>query len=143
MLKNYFKTVWRNLTRNKGFTITNTLGLTIGITCTILIFLWVQDELTYDRFHTNYRNIYQVMANRNFKNQVFTDRNIIFPLVKSIEKGYPQIKNAVVTTYEEPHVLAFGDTKLKKTGYTVSEHYFDMFTWKFLKGDPSSAITDP
>jgi len=68
MLKNYFKIAWRNLFRNKGFSLTNILGLIIGITCTILIFLWVQDELTYDKFHANYKNIYQVIANRDFNN---------------------------------------------------------------------------
>src|SRR6266700_3538227 len=143
MLKNYFKIAWRNLFRNKGFSVTNILGLTIGITCTILIFLWVQDELAYDKFHSNYNNIYQVIANRNFNNQVFTDRNIVFPLVRSVEKGYPQIKNAVVTTYNESHVLTYGDANLKKSGYTVSEHYFDMFSWNFLKGNSATAISDP
>jgi hypothetical protein len=50
MLKNYFKIAWRNLFRSKGFTFTNVLGLTIGITCTLLISLWVKDELTYNMF---------------------------------------------------------------------------------------------
>ena len=143
MLKNYFKIAWRNLFRNKGFSLTNILGLTIGMTCTILIFLWVQDELTYDKFHANYKNIYQVIANRDFNNQVFTDRNMVLPLAKSLESGYPQIKNAVVTTYSEPHVLAYGDTKLRKSGYTVSEHYFNIFTLKFIKGNAATPISDP
>ena len=72
MIKNYIKIACRNLTRNKGFAITNLLGLTIGITCTIFIFLWVNDELTYDKFNTNYKSIYQVIANRDFKNNIFT-----------------------------------------------------------------------
>jgi putative ABC transport system permease protein len=143
MIKNYSKIACRNLFRNKGFSITNLLGLSIGMTCTIFIFLWVQDELTYDRFHANHKNIYQVIAHRDFNNQVFTDRNMVLPLAKALESGYPQIKKAVVTTYVEPHVLANGDTKLKKNGYTVSEHFFDIFSWKFIKGNASSAISDP
>jgi hypothetical protein len=79
MLKNYLKVAWRNITRSKGFTFTNLLSLTVGITCTIFIFLWIQDELTYDKFHKNYGNIYQVLANRDFNNQVFTDRNMVMP----------------------------------------------------------------
>jgi putative ABC transport system permease protein len=71
MLKSYFKTAWRNLWKNKGFSITNILGLTIGIACTMIILLGVYDELTYDRFQKNYDNIYQVVANRDFNNQVF------------------------------------------------------------------------
>jgi len=142
MIKNYLKIAWRNLFKNKGFSITNILGLTIGITCTILIFLWVQDERAYDKFHNNYNNIYQVIAHRNFNNQIFTDRNMVMPLAKSLENVSPQIKNAVVTTHRESHVLTYGDAKLKKQGYFVSEHFFDMFSWKFIKGNAATAIPD-
>lgn len=142
MIKNYFKIAWRNLVKNKGFSITNILGLTIGITCTILIFLWVQDERDYDKFHNNYGNIYQVIAHRNFNNQIFTDRNMVMPLAKSLEDVSPQIKNAVVTTHRQSHVLTYGDAKLKKQGYFVSEHFFDMFSWKFIKGNAATAIPD-
>jgi putative ABC transport system permease protein len=143
MLKNYFKIAWRNLFRHKAFAASNLLGLTIGMTCSILIFLWVHDELSYDRFHKNYDNIYQIIANRDFKNTVFTDRNMVFPLAKSLGPSHPNIKNAVEMTYPEDHTLQVGDTRLKKSGYTVSEHFFDVFTWTFLQGDPATAIADP
>ncbi len=80
MISNYLKIAWRNLLRNRGFSVTNILGLTIGITCTILIALWVNDELNYNKFHDNYDNIYKVYANRDFKNQMFTDPNMVLPL---------------------------------------------------------------
>jgi ABC-type antimicrobial peptide transport system permease subunit len=143
MLKNYFKVAWRNLFRNKGFATTNLLGLAIGMTCSILIFLWVHDELSFDKFHQNYKSTYQIIANRDFKNQVFTDRNMVFPLGPALEKGYPQIKTAVEMTYSQERVLEYGNTRLKKNGYTVSGHFFDLFTWKFIKGNPASAIADP
>jgi len=142
MIKNYFKIAWRNLYRHKGFSITNLLGLTIGMTCAMLILLWVKDELTYNTFHPNYNNIYQIMANRDFNNQIFTDESMVLPLAQSIEKNAPQVKNAVITTRQQSHILTFGDTKLKKQGYTVSEHFFDMFSWKFIKGNAASAIPD-
>ena len=142
MIKNYFKIAWRNLFRNKGFSATNLLGLTIGITCTILISLWVKDELTYDKFHTNYNSIYKLYANRNFNNQIFTDQNMVLPLAGTIEKSIPQIKHAVVTTHRQPHILKYGDIKLKKEGYTVSEHFFDVFTWKFINGNSATALPD-
>ena len=143
MIKNYFKIAWRNLFRNKGFSLTNLLGLSIGITCTILIFLWVQDEVTYDKFHSNYTSIYKIIANRDFNNQVFTDENMVLPLAKELKEKLPQIKNAVVTTHQQSLVLTYGDLKIKKQGYTVSERFFDMFSWKFVKGNASTAITDP
>jgi len=142
MINNYFKVAWRNLFRNKGFSITNIPGLTIGITSTIMIFLWVQDELAYDKFHKNYENVYQVIAHRDFNNQIFTDRNMVLPLAKSLQDVSPQIKNAVVTTHGQSHVLTYGEAKLKKQGYTVSEHFFDVFSWKFIKGSAATAIPD-
>lgn len=143
MIRNYFKIAWRNLFRNKSFAVTNLLGLTIGITCTILILLWVQDELAYDKFHANHKNIYQVMANRDFNNQVFTDPNMILPLADAIGKNSSQVKYAVVTTQRKPSILTYGDMALKKWGYTVSEHFFDMFSWKFIKGSAATALPDP
>ncbi len=142
MLRSYFKIAWRNLFRHKSFTASNLLGLTIGMTCSILIFLWVHDELTYDRFHANYNNIYQVIANRDFKNHVYTDKNMVFPLAKSMSAGYSNIRYAVEVTYPEDHIIRLGEARLKKNGYTVSEHFFDMFTWKFLRGNPATAIAD-
>ena len=142
MIRNYFKIAWRNLFRNKGFSATNLLGLTIGITCTILISLWVKDELTYDRFHSNYSSIYKIYANRDFNNQMFTDQNMVLPLASSIENGISQVKHAVVTTHRQSHILTYGEAKLKKEGYTVSEHFFDMFSWEFMKGNAATALPD-
>jgi len=143
MFKNYFKIAWRNLFRNKGFSIMNLVGLTIGITCTILILLWVNDELSYNKFQKNYETTYKVMANRDFNNQIFTDDAIIFPLAGAVENNFPQVKNAVVTSYNHPAILSYGDIKLKKSGYTVSPHYFNMFSWKFIEGNAATAITEP
>jgi len=143
MLKSYFKIAWRNLKGNKGFTITNLLGLTMGMTCSMLILLWVYDELTFDHFHTNYQHIYQVIANRDFKNRVFTDRNIPFPVANALESSSPQIKHAVVVTYQQDHVLEYGATKLKKQGYTVGDRFFDVFSWHFLEGTTHALGQDP
>src|SRR5687767_9850239 len=143
MIKNFFKIAWRNLLRNRGFSLTNLLGLTIGITCTILIALWVNDELNYNRFHNNYENIYKVIANRDFKNQMFTDHNMVLPLADALQNSFPQLINATVTTNESPRLLTYGDLKVKKTGLTVNEHFFDVFTWKFIKGTAAAALNDP
>lgn len=143
MFSNYFKVAWRNLFRNKGFSVTNILGLSIGMTCAILILLWVQDELNYNKSQKNYDNIYQVMANRNFNNQVFTDPTMVLPLAQSIKNEIPQVKNAVVTTYPTPVNMAFGEAIFKKTGLTASNDFFNIFTVKFIKGTAATALSDP
>jgi ABC-type antimicrobial peptide transport system permease subunit len=142
MIENYIKIAWRNLFRNKGFSFVNIFGLATGITCTILISLWVQNELDFDKDQKNYNDVYQVVANRNFNNQVFTDYNMAFPLGPSLEDGYPQIKNAVVVSGFGPSVLSFDGKKIKKNGLSVSSHFFDVFSFNFLKGNPQTAIRD-
>ncbi len=82
------------------------------------------------------------MANRDFNNQVFTDENMVLPLAGTLEKEVLQVKQAVVTTHRQPHILTYGDAKLKEQGYTVSEHFFDMFSWKFIKGNAATALPD-
>ncbi|MBL7698587.1 MAG: ABC transporter permease [Chitinophagaceae bacterium] len=143
MFKNYFKIAWRNLRRNKGFSITNILGLTIGITCTILIALWVYDEVSYDKFHKNYDNIYQVIANRDFNNHMFTDPNMVLPLARTLEGSTPQLVNTTVTAYTTPVVIKYGDEIIQKSGKTVNEHFFDVFTFKFIRGNKTTAFADP
>lgn len=143
MFQNHFKTAWRNLVRNKAFAITNAVSLTIGITCALLILIWVQHERTYDQFHANYRNVYQVIAHRNFNNTIFTDRSMVWPLAEEIEKNVPQVKKAVVTTYQGESVLTYGDKKIKQSGYEVGDGFFEIFTWKFIKGNAATALREP
>jgi putative ABC transport system permease protein len=140
MIKNYFKIAWRNLIRNKGFSLTNILGLTIGMICTIFIFLWVKDEVAYDKFHENHDNIYQVMATRDFKPTIFTDPNMVLPLAKTLEGGNPQVLRTVVTTHQESHLFEYKETKLKKDWYQVSDQFFNIFSWKFVKGNAKNVL---
>jgi putative ABC transport system permease protein len=143
MIKNYIKIAWRNLVRNRGFSITNILSLTIGMTCTIFIFLWVKDEVSFDKFHKNYSNVYQLFATRDFKNNVFTDPNMVLPLAKTIQGGTPQLLRAVVTSHQESHLAEVGNNKLKKDLYQVSEQFFNIFSWRFIRGSAATAINDP
>ncbi len=142
MIKNYFKIAWISLFRNKGFSIVNILGLSIGMTCAIFILLWVKDELTFDKDQKNYETTYQVYGNRNFNNSIYTDPNIAFPLARALENGYPQIKHAVVTSSGESHIFAYKDKKIKRVGLDVSEHFFDIFQYKFIKGNAQTAFSD-
>ncbi len=96
----------------------------------------------YDKFHKNHDNIYHVISNRDFNNQIFTDENMVLPLSQSIQREAPQVKYSVVTTNKQTHIITYGDLKLKKYGYTVSDHFFDVFTWKFIKGSKATALPD-
>lgn len=143
MLKNYLKIAWRNLLRNKGFSLTNLLGLCIGCASTLFILLWVYDELTFDKFHQNYGEIYQVMAHRNYNEEIFTDKNMVFPLASAIEAEFPEVEKAVMATFAESHILGNGDTKSRKIGITSSDNFFEVFSWEFIQGNKATALPDP
>lgn len=143
MISNYIKTAWRSLLRSKGFALTNILGLTIGMTCALFYLLWARDEVNYDKFQVNYDQTYVVIANRDFNNRVFTDYNMVLPLAAALEKASPQVKNAVVTTQDYDITMRSNDILFQKNGMTVSEHFFDMFSWKFIQGSAATAIRDP
>jgi putative ABC transport system permease protein len=143
MFKSYLKIAWRNILRNKGFSLTNLSGLTIGMTCTILILLWVNDELNWDKFHPNHQNIYQVMVSRNFNGEITTDRSVPFPLAGAIKNNFPEIKHSSVDDFGADNVLKYNETIIKRRGITASADYANLFQWKFLKGNAATALANP
>jgi len=142
-MNKYLKVAWRNLYKRKGFSIANLLGLSIGIACTLFIMLWVQNERSWDRFHANYNNIYQVFANRDFNGQIATDGSIMLPLTDAVEQNIPEVKAATFVSYPDQPVMTVGESRIKKSGLSVSKHFFQVFSWKFLKGNRESALQNP
>ena len=143
MFKSYLKLAWRNIWRNKAFSITNLSGLTIGMTCTMLIFLWVKDELNWNKFHTDHQNIYQLMVNRDFNGEITTDKSVPFPLADELKRNFPQVKYASIDNYGSDIVLKYNETIIKKRALNVSQDYNDVFQWKFVKGSAHTALNQP
>src|SRR5659263_759066 len=90
MIKNYFKTAWRNLLRHKLFSGLNIIGLATGMACSILILLWVQDELSFDKFNPNADQFYRLTANVSGVNVAVVPP----PLAYAIKTQIPSVKNA-------------------------------------------------
>jgi putative ABC transport system permease protein len=143
MFKSYLKIAWRNIWRNKAFSITNLSGLTIGMTCTMLILLWVQDELNWDKFHPDHQNIYQLMVNRDFNGEVNTDKSVPFPLAEELKRNFPQVKNATTDNYGSDIILKYNETIIKRKALNVSQQYNDVFQWKVVKGSAARALANP
>jgi len=137
MFKNYFKIAFRNLRKNKVYTFINMGGLALGIACTILIFQWVQDELSYDRFHENADNLYVA----TFSNG---SRTTPTALSEYLKDEYPEIKYASRCTWNMNSIIKYGDVKANQDGgYLVDSDFLSMFTLPFKKGDPKNALSDP
>jgi predicted permease len=141
MFRNYFKTAWRNLIKNKIYSFINITGLALGLTCTILIGLWVNDEMKVDQFHANGPQLYRVMANLFWGDETTGD-NIPAPLNEAMKKDIPGIQNVATVTQDE--ILFFpGEKAHKEKGYYVTEDFLKMFSFPLINGNIHSALSSP
>src|SRR5690242_3007567 len=111
MLKNYFKTAWRNLVNNKAYSAINILGLAAGIAVALIIGLWVYYECSYDRFLKDYQQAYRVKRNFNSNGDTLTFNTISLKLAETIRSEVPEIEYVVESSWESEHVLAVGEKK--------------------------------
>lgn len=143
MLKNYLKIALRNLLRNSVYSIINISGLAIGITCTILILLWVHDEVTYDRFQPKYDDLYQAWINSHFDGTINSWTSGPQPLAEAIKNADTHIKNTVLCDWGGEHLLRVGDNRITKQGHYVGPAFLEMFQFELLKGNAASVLDDP
>jgi predicted permease len=156
MLKNYFMTAWRNIVRNRVYATVNVLGLALGITCCILIFLWVSDEKSVDNFGPAGDNLYAVYetftADGNTGGQYTTpmhyDTNMAIPYIEGIRNAVPGIERLsfYTTGYElpwgYPETLQVGEKTLKLDGARAGEDFFKMFPYPIVEGNASTILHD-
>jgi predicted permease len=137
MFRNYFKIALRNFLRHRGYTFINVAGLAIGIACCILILLWVQDELSFDRFHENADDLYVA---------TFSNGSKVTPTALSdyLKTEYPEIIYSSRYSAHGRNLLKFQDTDIyQEGGIMVDPDFLKMFTIPFLKGSPETALDDP
>jgi len=143
MLKNYLKIAFRNLKKDKLFTLLNVVGLSAGIACTLLIYLWVHDELSYDKFFANNSRIYQVMEHRkNSGSQSLSDESsgMVSDALK-VQDGAVEYAAAVAPADWFPKsTLTVGDKNIKASGQYAGKDYFKIFSFKMIAGDRNSAL---
>lgn len=139
------KTIIRNLFKNKFFSAINIIGLSIGLTATMLIILWVWDELSYDRFYDNADNIYMLVnTNTDDKGNSIDYVESPAPMADYLTKNIPEIKNAVRVDYFYSGGLIQKENDFyKETGAAVDASFFDIFKIPFIKGDRNNAFTKP
>jgi putative ABC transport system permease protein len=144
MFKNYMKVALRNITRHKGFSFINITGLAVGMACCILIFLWVQDEKSFDQFHTNGKNLYIVATHIKYGSQTVTSSGTPSALGPALKSEYPEIVNSI-RFCNGPHTLYFTykDKKFKEEVETVDPSFLQMFSFPLILGDPETALENP
>jgi putative ABC transport system permease protein len=142
MIKNYFKTAWRNLLKNKGYSILNIFGLAIGIACAGFIFLWVEDEINFDSNNVNKDRIYLVKTSDKLDNGVFTHSSTPGPLAPALQATIPGIERTCRATEQSSALFTIGDKSLKAVGEYVEPSFFNMFTLPFIQGNAANAFSE-
>jgi ABC-type antimicrobial peptide transport system permease subunit len=137
MFKNYLKIAFRNIIRHKAYSSINILGLAIGMACSILIFLWVKHELSFDRFHTKAASIYRINADASdFKVAVNPAG-----MPAGLKSEMPVIKNYVRFSHPSTNMFEVGDRKfIEKKGFFADSTMLDVFSFELIKGDRNTAM---
>lgn len=146
MMRNYLKIAWRNFRTNKVSGFINVGGLAVGMAITLLISLWVWDEVSYNTYHTNYNRLGQIMTTQTSGSQTVTFGSTVVPLASVLRLKYGTNFKATALTSSGSHVLSAGKTIISRQGLWTEPSLPEMFSLKMQKGnyrsfnDPSSIL---
>ncbi|SHH75338.1 putative ABC transport system permease protein [Chryseolinea serpens] len=146
MFKNYVLTTLRNISRRKGFSMLNVLGLSIGLAASLLIMQYVKDEFSFDDFHANKENIYRVQYDRYRDNELVLQCATTFPKVApALLADYPEVQKACrLYLRYGGGVIRYDDIQMKEDNlFTADQSFFDVFSYSLLKGDRATALKEP
>ncbi|MDB5229876.1 MAG: FtsX-like permease family protein [Chitinophagaceae bacterium] len=146
MLLMYFKIAWRNLLKHKSFSFINIFGLTTGLSCFLLIALYIFDELTYDRFNKNADAMYRIVEDKtSAEGKQSKVAAVAYNISERAKKDFPEVENATrFSMLGRSNVLNNENTSVFYESYFVSdESFFRMFDFHFLQGDRTTALKDP
>ena len=141
LIWNYFKVALRKIRRHKGYSFINISGLAIGMACCFFVFLWVQDELSFDRFHSNAKEIYRVLHNPQ-STDIYNSYGS-GPLGPALKADYPEIINFTRMFGEANAPLKYRDQVFNGKVRGVDNSFFEIFTFPFIKGDPKNCLSAP
>lgn len=141
---NHFLSTFRNIRKNGGYLMINIGGLAIGLASFLFIALYVVNELTYDRFHANYRNIYRVKVAGMMAGGELNQAITAAPMAQAMLNDYPEVVNITRLTGMGAWLIGYGDKKFNEDGMLFADStLFDVLDFKMLKGDPTTALTRP
>lgn len=136
MFKNYLKIAWRNLTKNKGYTIINVGGLALGMAVALIIGLWIEDELSHNSYFSNKDRIAQIYQSQTNNGETGTGPAIPRPLEMAIREGYmDNFKHVVMSSWTTPQYLKYKETSISREGNFIQREAPEMFDLNILKGE--------
>ncbi len=142
MLKNYFKTAWRNLSRNKIYSFINIAGLSIGLACAMLIMLYVKDEVSFDKFHKNVNNIYRIVSKAKYQGIESKSMNTGYLQGPRFSRNVPGIKAFVRVQSGSADVKKGAEVQSQDLLY-VDSSFFTVFTFPLINGNAITCLKEP
>lgn len=140
MLKNYLKIAWRNLIRNKSFSLLNIVGLSIGLAVTALILIWVNFDVSIDQFHEKKDRIYEVYNQYPVDGEIWTWNSTPKIMAPTIKKDYPEVESISRYNYDDTFLFSVGDKKIKSTGTIVDPEFLNIFSFPLLEGSVETVL---
>ncbi|MCF7793198.1 MAG: ABC transporter permease [Candidatus Cloacimonetes bacterium] len=136
MFKNYLKIALRNLIRQKGYSAINIIGLAIGISCTMLLSLWIVDELSFDTFHENKDRIFRVLEHQEYSSQSMEVAVTPGPLAAALKENFPEVKRSTRFDFVTKFQIKLEDQVFPEIkGAYVDPDFLEMFTFPIIQGD--------
>ncbi|MFC1556165.1 ABC transporter permease [candidate division KSB1 bacterium] len=144
MLKNYMKIAWRNFYRNKGISFINIIGLVAGITSFILIQLWINDELSYDKYHEKSGQIYRIATDSKYEGGEIATASTPSVIAKTLLNEYPDVQAAARIRRFSPSLVARREKSfIEARVYAADNSFFDVFTFDLIEGNSENALAEP
>ncbi len=143
MIKNYLLVALRNLRRNKVFSFINILGLALGMACSLLILLWVNDERNMDRFNKNTEQLYSVYERQYYDSKIDAFHATPGILADEMKRVLPEVQYASGLAWEDLSTFQAGDKIMKESGNHAGADFFKMFSYKLLAGNAANSLNSP
>ncbi|WP_369679113.1 ABC transporter permease [Siphonobacter sp. BAB-5385] len=144
MLRNYFLVAWRNLLRNRTFTLINVTGLALGLATCILIMLYVVDEWSYDRFHERADRIVRVVFKGKTEGGSINEAHVMPPVARTLQSSFPEVAEATRLRLAGSPLISYGTKSLRESVMAFADsNIFRVFTLPLLKGDSKTALIKP
>ena len=143
MIKNYLKTAFRNIRKNKAFSLINIMGLALGLACSLLIMLWVNDEYNVDAFHKNGSQLYSVYERQNHDGQWSAFHGSPGILADEMKRVLPEVQYATNFGWNELNTFEANNKILKQSGNHAGQDFFKMFSYPLLEGNSITALQTP
>lgn len=143
MLKNYIRVAWRSLLNNKAFSTINIFGLALGMACSLLIFLWVHDELGVDNFHAHGDRLFMMYEQEHVDGKLFAGYWTPGLLAQELKRRLPEVQYATDIMEHDGANFEVNDKSIKQDGINADSDYFKMFSYPLLEGTPATALNTP